>query len=132
MPNQFDPGNQKHVVSKGGTKFITFLGLQLKLADMGRSVVGTDFEEVESVMGEDNNGNPTCVYLRGKGTITVMDNETKERYTYSGVGDAAYENLGPMVKVHLPRMAETRSYVRALRFATRSEYTAREELGGDE
>lgn len=126
--SQFDPNNPKHLVKSGAGTFITFVGLQARLSDMKRAVVGTEFEELESVMGEDKQGNPTCTYLRLKCTLTVRDNNTDEVYTYSAMGDASLENLGKMVTPHLPRMAETRGYVRALRFATRSEYTAKEEV----
>lgn len=122
----FDPNSKQHVVSAQGRKFITFVGLQAKLKDDGMGIIGAKTELVQN--GDEHES--------GRWIVQV---ELKFKHWKSGaeaviqaIGDATVENVGKMVWPHAPRMAETRAWVRALRIATRSEYTAAEEIGGSE
>jgi hypothetical protein len=134
----FDPNNNQHVVSAKGRKFITFVGLQAKLADQGKFMKNVEFEDIFQPWE-----NPYHLY-RCKVYLTVSNKEGIEA-TYQATGDAginskedgegfelAINNVGAMVAPHFYRMAETRALVRALRIATRSEYTALDEIGGDD
>lgn len=131
---QFDPNSTLHVVNKGGRKFITFVGLQAKLVDQEKFVKSIHFRDL--LFPWDN---PYHLY-RCKATIVVVNKEGVEA-EYQATGDAgihkpsegeqykeAIDNVGSMVQPHFFRMAETRAVVRAMRFATRSEYTAAEEV----
>lgn len=132
---QFDPTSDAHVISRQGKKFITFVGLQAKLADQLKFIAESKTEDV--LWPWDN---PYHLYVC-RVTIKVINAQGKEA-TYQATGDAgihsakedkekyeeAIDNVGGMVKPHFIRMAETRALVRALRLATRSEYTANEEL----
>jgi hypothetical protein len=119
----FDPSNPQHVVSKGGRKFITFVGLQAKLKDSGMGVVGALTDIVQN--GEDHESGRWII----RTTLTVKHWESGNTASIQAIGDSTKENTGAMVWPHAPRMAETRAWVRALRIVTRSEYTAVDELG---
>jgi len=121
----FDPNT--HLVNKGGAKFIRMAGLFAKLADDGKSLLKVETEMIQwpTDKGEDGKefGEARCKARvevdMGGGKIAV----------YEGYGDASSKNVsGPQVLNALPRMAESRAIVRALRWATRSEYTAAEEV----
>ncbi len=119
----FDPNNPQHVVSKGGRKFITFVGLQARLSDQGKRLVGSETEVLQN--GDDHESGRWLM----RSTLTIYHDETETTASIQGIGDASPQNVGQMIVPHLPRMAETRAEVRALRKATRSEYTALEEVG---
>lgn len=120
----FDPTNQQHVVTVSGRKFITFVGLQARLSDQGKRLVGAHTEILQN--GDDHESGRWLM----RATLKIYHEDTQTTAEIQGIGDASKENVGKMIHPHLPRMAETRAEVRALRKATRSEYTAAEELGG--
>lgn len=120
----FDPNNPQHVVSMSGRKFITFVGLQARLSDQGKRLIGAHTEVLQN--GDDHESGRWLV----RSTLKLYHDETGTTAEIQGLGDASKENVGKMIQPHLPRMAETRAEVRALRKATRSEYTAVEEIGG--
>lgn len=127
----FDPNNKQHLITAGGRKFITFVGLQARLADLGIAWIGTQTEMLQN--GDDHESGRWIM----RSTCTFLHKESGTRVTHQGIGDAQVANeekgikanMGSMVEPHAPRMAETRAEVRALRKATRSEYTAAEEIG---
>lgn len=127
---QFRPHDTAHVVEKSGKKFITYVGLQAKLADMNKVVVSTETEAL--TWPWENHINMMAVQT----TMVVQDVDGNTQ-TFQAYGDAIIEgkehkpNVSGVVALHWLRMAETRAHVRCLRQATRSEYTAREELGGE-
>lgn len=129
---QFNPSSKAHVVDAKGAKFITYVGLQAKLVDQNKWIKSTDTEIIQFPWENPEN------ILMLKTTMVIVDQDGNEA-TYRAFGDAVVENkekgikgnIGAMVAPHWYRMAETRGHVRALRQATRSEYAAREELGGD-
>lgn len=134
----FDASNPQHVVSKGGRKFITYTGLQARLSDQKKMVIGSDTEILQNA--DDHPSNRWIV----KRWLNIKNNEAEVDGWFSAVGDAqvggdivvdgevvgqSKPNVGSMVEPHALRMAETRADVRILRTVTRSEYTAAEELG---
>jgi hypothetical protein len=125
----FDPKNPQHVVSKSGRSFITFVGLQARLSDQRKMVVGSDSEILQNA--DDHNSNRWII----KYSLKIRSDEANVEGWFSAVGDAQVSgedtkaNVGSMVEPHALRMAETRAIVRILRVVTRSEYTAIEELG---
>lgn len=145
----FDPNNPQHVVSKSGRKFITYVGLQARLSDQKKLVVGSDTQIVQN--GDDHPSGRWIV----KRWLNIKNDEAGVDGWFSAVGDAQVAhkewqptgnyredgqpelklvdvkaNVGAMVEPHALRMAETRADVRILRTVTRSEYTAVEEIGG--
>ena len=131
----FDPNNPQHVVSKGGRKFITYVGLQARLSDQQKLVVGSDTEILQNA---DDHPSHRWIIKRW---LNIKNDERGVDGWFSAVGDAQVSyidddgnkvaaNVGGMVEPHALRMAETRADVRILRTVTRSEYTAAEELGG--
>lgn len=123
MPNQFDPNNSQHVVSVSGRKFITFVGLQARMADQGKGLIGTEVEVLQN--GDDHESGRWVI----KVGLTLKHWQSGEIASIQAIGDASEKNVGKMIQPHMPRMAETRALVRALRLATRSDYTAVEEIG---
>lgn len=121
----FDPNNPQHVITMSGRKFITFVGLQARLSDQGKRLVGAGSEILQN--GDDHESGRWLV----RSTLTIYHEETGTTAVIQGIGDASPNNVGKMILPHLPRMAETRAEVRALRKATRSEFTAYEEIGGN-
>lgn len=119
----FNPNNQAHLVRLQGKPYITFVGLQHLLQDRNLTLVGTESEVLQYPNPE--NGN-LCVV---RGTIRCRYGDDKEDIReFSALGDASPESVGRNIAPHMLRMAETRALARALRLATRSEYTSREEL----
>lgn len=119
----FNPNSSDHVVSKGGKKFITYTGLQARLVDMGKGIIGSTVEVIQN--GDDHESGRWVV----KCSMTIKAFKSGEVATLEAIGDASKDNVGGMVAPHMPRMAETRAHVRILRVATRSPYTAAEEVG---
>lgn len=65
-----------------------------------------------------------------KATVTMVHPDNKEIVrTFEAHGDASPDNLTDMIQPHFIRMAETRAFARALRFATNNAKIAVEELG---
>lgn len=120
-PKYFDP--EKHLIVRGGTRFINMAGLFAKLADDGKHLLAVETQMLRWPTDKDEEGEEYGE-ARCKATIRVKfpDGETGK---YEGHGEANDGNVtGPQVKNALPRMAESRAIVRAMRFATRSEETA--------
>lgn len=117
----FDPNDKLHLVPLQGRKFITFVGLQARLVDQGKELVGTDTEIVQ-LPTEDNDKNAVVLV-----TMTVKQGDTLA--TIKCVGDASRSNVGPKLVEATLRMSETRAQARCLRIATRAEWTSREEIG---
>lgn len=122
----FDPTNKQHVISAQGRKFITFVGLQAKLKDEGMSIIGAETELLQN--GEEHESGRWIVRV----TLHAKNRESGAQAKIQAIGDVNEANVGKMVYPAAPRMAETRAWVRAMRILTRSEYTAAEEIGGNE
>lgn len=65
-------------------------------------------------------------------TVQIIDDEGKIMSEYNGIGDADKTNLNSQMQTAFIRMAETRSIVRALRWATNIAETAYDELPSNE
>lgn len=117
----FNPQDPKHLVGLRGGQFITFVGLQARLQDQNKAVVGSDVE-VLSLPVEEND-----FYAAVKATLFVKGKDG-EVYKFTNVGDASPESVGNAIIPHLLRQAETRAEARAMRLATRSEWTASAEV----
>lgn len=120
----FDVNNPLHMVPLQGRKFITFVGLQARLVDQKKELVGTETEIIQ--LPTDENGKNAVVKCK---MIVKQEDTTAE---IECVGDASKANVGPKLVEATLRMAETRAQARCLRLATRAEWTSREEIGSME
>lgn len=117
----FDPNNSLHVIKVSGRQFITFVGLQARLADQQKSVVGTNTD----LLQEPNEDNDYTVIVKITTEVAGKDGRT---YTFKSISDASPDSVGKAIVPHIIRMAETRGHARNLRMATRSEFTSIDEL----
>lgn len=122
----FDPNNKQHVVNAQGRKFITYVGLQAKMSDADLSVIGMKSEILQN--GDDHESGRWIVHVK----LTILSKKSGLTAEIESLGDADKSNTGKTIHPHLPRMAETRAIVRAMRIVTRSEYTALDEIGPKE
>lgn len=125
MSETFNPAAKEHVVTLQGRKFITFVGLQARLADQGKSIVGIDVEILRDPFAEDNKATNQAVV---KATVSIMGNKGGVSAKISSLGDASTKNVSKNIADATLRMAETRAIARALRIATRAPFTAVEEI----
>lgn len=125
---QFDKNNKKHLVSiPGQGQYITVVGLQHLLADQGKSIVGMDTEILRDPFAPENYDNRQAVV---RVTLHLQKGDVKA--PISSLGDASSLNVNSKMKEATLRMAETRAIGRALRVATKSNYTAFEELPAEQ
>ena len=106
---------KEFIVERNGRSFVLYAGLLDLAHERGLKAVTTTLVQIPS----DLNGQMAIVHA------TV---ETSQG-TFTGLGDAAPENVSKMMVPHLIRMAETRAKARALRDAVNVGVTALEELG---
>src|SRR5687768_5660876 len=106
---------KEFIVERNGKSFVLYAGLLDIAHERGLKAVTTTLVQIPS----DLNGQMAIVHA------TV---ETSQG-TFTGLGDAAPENVSKMMVPHLIRMAETRAKARALRDAVNVGVTALEELG---
>lgn len=114
---------QKWIVNRQGKDMILSSGLVHLAHEAGLVEIKTKLLQYPS---QENGG--TC-YFRAK--VTLHDGDDG-RCTFTGHADANAGNVGAMVKLHLPRMAETRAINRALRFALDVGYVSAEEVGEED
>ena len=106
---------KEFIVERNGRSFVLYAGLLDLAHERGLKSVTTTLVQIPS----DLNGQMAIVHA------TV---ETSQG-TFTGLGDAAPDNVSRMMVPHLIRMAETRAKARALRDAVNVGVTALEELG---
>jgi hypothetical protein len=106
---------KEFIVERNGKSFVLYAGLLDTAHERGLKGVTTTLVQIPS----DLNGQMAIVHA------TV---ETSQG-TFTGLGDAAPDNVSRMMVPHLIRMAETRAKARALRDAVNVGVTALEELG---
>jgi len=119
---EFNPADKKHLVKLQGVPYITVVGLQARLADQGKAVVETD---TEMLLSPFTNEEKAAIV---KFSCYVLDKNGNKHGPFSALGDASAETVNSKLAGATLRMAETRAYGRVLRIATRSNYTAFEEL----
>lgn len=120
----FDANSKEHVQNLQGRKFITFVGLQARLADQGKSIVGTTVEILRDPFEEPNTKTNQAVV---RVTVKVLSDKGVEA-SVQCLGDASTKNVSKNIAEATLRMAETRATARALRILSRSPFTAIEEI----
>ena len=113
---------KEFMVERQGKSFALYAGL-LDLAH--EKVLQSITTELVQVPNEGNNRTAICTAV-----VTMQKGESVQSFT--GIGDAAPNNVAPAMQTCLIRMAETRAKARALRDATNIGVAAFEELGEDE
>jgi hypothetical protein len=104
---------------RGGKQFVLYAGLLDLAHQKGLQSIHTEIVQVPS---EDNNRVAIC-------TATVTMEVDGKTVVFTGIGDAAPNNVAPAMQTCLLRMAETRAKARALRDGTNIGVAAFEELG---
>lgn len=112
---------KEFVVERQGKSFILYAGLLDLAHQQGLKSIRT---AVSQVPAEDNNRVAIC-------TATVVIEKDGVERTFTGIGDAAPNNVAPAMQTCLLRMAETRAKARALRDAVNVGVAAFEELGDE-
>lgn len=112
---------KEFLTTRQGKTFVLYAGL-LDLAHQGglTSIVTT----IQQVPDQEN-GKVAIV------TATASFESDGKSKTFTGIGDAAPNNVAPAIQTALLRMAETRAKARALRDGTNIGVAALEELGND-
>ncbi len=106
------------IVERQGRPFVMYAGLLNLAHENGLKSIRTDL--IQAPSGE--NG-----YVAICAATVVLDKAGSE-HIYTGIGDAAENNVGPAMRASLIRMAETRAKARALRDAVNVGVSAFEEL----
>lgn len=112
---------KEHVVERQGRQFVLYAGLLDLAHASGLKSIRTDLVQAPT---DQNNRVAICA------CTVVLEKDGVER-VFSGLGDAAPNNVAPAMQTCLLRMAETRAKARALRDAVNIGTAAFEELGDD-
>jgi hypothetical protein len=113
---------KEFMVERQGRSFILYAGLLDLAHQQGLKSIRTQLLQIP---GEENNRVAIC-----QATVT-MERDGVER-TFTGIGDAAMNNVAPAMQTCLIRMSETRAKARALRDAVNVGVAAFEELNEDD
>lgn len=113
---------KEFLVERQGKTFILFAGLLDLAHQLGLKSIKTELIQVPS----EANNRVAISYA-----TVVLEQDGVER-TFTGIGDAAPNNVAPAMQTCLIRMSETRSKARALRDAVNSGIAALEELGDED
>ncbi len=113
---------KEFIVERQGRAFVLYAGL-LDLAHQN----GLKSIRTELIQVPDENNYRVAICL----ATVVLEKEGVER-TFTGIGDAAPNNVAPIMLTCLIRMAETRAKARALRDSVNVGVTAFEELGEED
>lgn len=112
---------KEFIVERQGKSFVLYAGLLDLAHQNGLKSIKTELVQIPH---EENNR--VAIAL-----ATVILEKEGVTYTFTGIGDAAPNNVAPAMQTCLIRMAETRSKARALRDAVNVGVTALEELGDE-
>jgi hypothetical protein len=113
---------KEFLIERQGKAFVLYAGLLDLAHQNGLKSIKTELVQVPS---DDNGRVAICV------ATVVLEKEGVER-VFTGIGDAAPNNVAPMMLTCLMRMAETRAKARALRDSVNVGVTAFEELGDED
>jgi hypothetical protein len=121
-PRGGNPLKKEFMVERQGKTFVLYAGLLAMAHEQGLKSIRTELIQVPS---EANNRVAIC-------TATVILEKDGVERLFTGIGDAAPNNVAPAMQTCLMRMAETRSKARALRDAVNVGVTAFEELSDED
>lgn len=110
---------KEYTIEWQGKSFVLFAGLLNEAHEQGLQSITTELLQIPS---EANNHVAICT-----ATVLLVKEGCERRFT--GLGDAAPNNVAPPMQTCLIRMAETRAKARALRDAVNVGSIAYEELG---
>jgi hypothetical protein len=113
---------KEFIVERQGKAFCLYAGLLDLAHQQGLKSIQTDLVQTPS---EANNRVAICTAT----VVLVRDGEERQ---FTGIGDAAPNNVAPAMVTCLIRMAETRAKARALRDAVNIGVAAFEELGEED
>src|SRR5580658_8534283 len=113
---------KEFIVERQGRAFVMYAGLLNLAHENGLRSIRTDLIQAPTL----ENG-----YVAICAATVVLDKAGNEQI-YTGIGDAAENNVGPAMRASLIRMAETRAKARALRDAVNVGVSAFEELNETE
>ncbi len=113
---------REFIVERQGRSFCLYAGLLDLAHEKGLKSIHTELIQAPT---EANNRVAIC------SATVVMENDGIER-RFTGIGDAAPNNVAPAMQTCLLRMAETRAKARALRDAVNIGVAAFEELGEED
>ena len=113
---------KEFIVERQGKTFVLYAGLLDLAHQNGLKSIRTELVQIPT---EANNRIAIVT------ATVVLEKEGVER-TFTGIGDAAPNNVAPMMLTCLMRMAETRAKARALRDSVNVGVTAFEELGEED
>jgi hypothetical protein len=112
---------KEFIVERQGKSFVLYAGLLDLAHQNGLKSIQTELVQVPH---ESNNRVAIAI-------ATVVLEKESVQYTFTGIGDAAPNNVAPAMQTCLIRMAETRAKARALRDAVNVGVAALEELGDE-
>ncbi len=113
---------KEFIVERQGRSFCLYAGLLDLAHQQGLKSIRTELIQAPT---EANNRVAICA------ATVVIENDGVEKQ-FTGIGDAAPNNVAPAMQTCLLRMAETRAKARALRDAVNIGVAAFEELGDDD
>lgn len=113
---------KEFIVERQGKHFVLYAGLLDMAHQQGLKSITTTLVQAPS---EANNRVAICT------AVVVIEKDGIER-SFTGIGDAAPNNVAPAMQTCLIRMAETRAKARALRDAVNVGTAAFEEMGDDD
>lgn len=113
---------KEYIVERQGRAFVLYAGLLDLAHQHGLKAIQTELVQIPA---ESNYRVAIC-----KATV-ILEKDGLER-VFTGIGDAATNNVAPAMQTCLIRLAETRAKARALRDAVNVGVTAFEELADDD
>ncbi len=113
---------KEFLIERQGRAFVLYAGLLDLAHQNGLKSIRTELVQVPN-----ENNNRVAISI----ATVILEKEGIER-SFTGIGDAAPNNVAPAMQTCLIRMAETRAKARALRDAVNVGVTAFEELGEED